>query len=344
MSMLAPRLSICLATRNRAGFIGQTLDSVLGQMQSGVELVVVDGASSDKTPEIMERYQALHPGLRYYRQPSNSGVDQDYDKAIGYATGDYCWLMTDDDLLRPGAIARVLAAIDKQVDLVIVNTEARSADLSQTLKPRLLDIEQDRDYLPGESEKLFLDAASYLSYIGGVVVRRKFWDGRNRAAYYGSLFVHVGAIFQSPPIERVSVIAEPMISLRFGVPGWTARSFEIWFIKWPELIWSFSDFSESARSKVYPREPWREPRRLIFYRATGAYTLAEYRRFLADRVGGATGVACLAVAMIPGVLANAMASIYCAVAKRSARLELYDLTRSRYATWITRLAGRLGGI
>ena len=49
---------------------------------------------------VLERY--LEPGrpLRYFRESVNSGVDRDYDKAVGYASGEYCWLMTDDDLLQ----------------------------------------------------------------------------------------------------------------------------------------------------------------------------------------------------------------------------------------------------
>ena len=338
--MSTPRLSICMATRNRARFIGQTLESLLAQLQAGVEVVVVDGASSDDTPQVMAGLQALHPGIRYYRQAANSGVDRDYDKAVDYASGDYCWLMTDDDLLRPGAVARVLACTEREVDLIVVNAEARSADLSRTLKPRLLELDRDREYRRGESERLFADAASYLSFIGGVVVRRKFWLGRERAPYYGSLFIHVGVIFQMPPVERALIIAEPLITLRFGVAGWAPRSFEIWFTKWPQLVWSFSHFAESTRSKVYPREPWTQPRRLFFYRAIGAYGRAEYRRFLADRPDGWSKLAGLAVASIPGRLANFIASLYFATLKRSP-LELYDLSRSREATWLTRLLSRL---
>jgi len=53
-----PRLSICIATRNRADFISETLDSIVGQIETGVEIVIVDGASSDETPKVLGRYLA----------------------------------------------------------------------------------------------------------------------------------------------------------------------------------------------------------------------------------------------------------------------------------------------
>src|SRR5689334_19512095 len=115
----APRLSICIATYGRGKFIGETLDSILGQWQPGVEIVVVDGASPDDTPEVMAQYALRHPGIAYYRESENSGVDRDYDKAVGYARGDYCWLMPDDDLLRPGAIQSLLDHLDRDLDLVV---------------------------------------------------------------------------------------------------------------------------------------------------------------------------------------------------------------------------------
>ena len=69
-----PRLSICIATFERGKFIAQTLDSILAQWQPGVEIVVVDGASRDDTPQVIEPYLTRQPGVRYHREAENSGV------------------------------------------------------------------------------------------------------------------------------------------------------------------------------------------------------------------------------------------------------------------------------
>ncbi len=120
-----PKLSICMATFNRAKYIGETIDSILSQFSSEVELVIVDGASPDNTCEVMERYLSRYPDIRYFRELTNSGVDADYDKAVGYAVGEYCWLMTDDDLAIPGAIAAILSALADNPELVVANSEVR---------------------------------------------------------------------------------------------------------------------------------------------------------------------------------------------------------------------------
>src|SRR4051812_41081605 len=215
-----PWLSICVSTRNRACFIGDTIDSIIGQLDPTVELLVVDGASTDDTPAVLERYRSLNPRLRYFRETVNSGVDADYDKAVGYASGEYCWLMTDDDLMEPGAIARVMAALAEGPDLVIANAQVLTADFSAVLMDRFLGFTQNREY-DGVSDNFFAEVANYLSFIGGVIVRTKLWMERNRSRFYGSMFVHVGVLFQTPPIGRVIVLAEPLIRIRYGNATWT---------------------------------------------------------------------------------------------------------------------------
>lgn len=162
--MLIPKLSICIATFKRGRFIGETLDSILMQLQPGVEIVVVDGASPDDTPEVMERYAASHPEIRYFREAENSGVDADFDKAVSYAKGEYCWLMTDDDLLRPRAVAAVLSALGGDDDLIIVNSEVRSVDLSELFEKRRLVFDEDKVYRADNREAFFTETAAYLFY------------------------------------------------------------------------------------------------------------------------------------------------------------------------------------
>ncbi|MEO6421670.1 MAG: glycosyltransferase family 2 protein [Candidatus Nitrotoga sp.] len=338
--MELPKLSICIATYNRGKFIGETLDSILGQMVPGVELVIVDGASPDNTPEVMAQYLLRYPEIRYIREQANSGVDGDYDKAVGYARGEYCWLMTDDDLLCPLAISRVLESINGVYDLVVVNSEIRNIDFSKVLKTRFLKFASDREYAIKDGEKFFSEVGNYLSFIGGVVIKRNLWLERDRSSFYGTLFIHVGVIFQHPPINRVKVIADPLIIIRYGNAMWTSRGFEIWMFKWPRLIWSFPDFSDQSKSAVCSKEPWRLIKKLILYRATGGYTMSEYSHFIAVRTKGLSRGVYMAIAMFPGAIANFLASLYCVCVNRKARSGLYDLSRSRHATWASRFLAR----
>jgi len=339
-----PKLSICIATYSRAAFVAETLASIVDQLTPEVELIVVDGASPDNTSEVVARAAVRCTALRYYRERENSGVDGDYDKAVGYAEGEYCWLMTDDDVLAPGAIRQVLGAIEGRPDLVVVNAEVRNVDLTVKLEGPRLGIHADLAFDESQREEFFIRAANYLSFIGGVVIRRDAWLARDRASYYGTLFIHVGVIFQSPAIGKVKIIAQPLIMIRNGNAMWTPRGFEIWTFKWPALLWSFGEFSEAAKRAVCVREPWRGFKYLVFHRALGAYSMAEFRKYFAGTARGRARVTAWLTARCPGALVNLAAVVYFGLFRRGSRVALYDVLRSRHANATSRLAARVLGI
>jgi abequosyltransferase len=319
-------LTICIATFNRGAFIGATLQTIVPQLDHNVELVVVDGASSDDTRERVEAFRSHCPYIRYFRESCNSGIDQDFDKAVSYATGRYVWLMTDDDLMIEGAVARVRAALDER-DLLIVNSQVRTADMSTVLCERMIDVQHDVDYEGADRERFFVDVARGLTFIGSVIVRRATWLARRREPYYGTLFVHVGVIFQTPALGRVRVLAEPVVRIRYGVAMWTPRSFDVWMYKWPGLIWSFDDVGAAAKAQITRREPWRSPMKLFHFRAKNAYSLDLYRRHLAGR-NGAYGALAWSIAAFPAFVANLASIAYVSFTSRGNRIPLYDLVNA----------------
>jgi len=275
------RLSICIATYRRAGMIGATLDSILPGLTDDVELLVVDGASPDETEAVVAgRFQG-RANCRYLRLAAKGGVDRDYCIAVEQAYGDYVWLMTDDDALKPGAVARVLAALAGEPDLVVVNAEVADADLGRTLLDRKLRLAADRTVAPGQRDELLALTGDLLTFIGSVVVRRETWQARDKESWVGTEFVHVGVIFQAPLGRPARVIAEPLVRIRYGLAQWAGRAFEIWMFNWPKLIWGLAGIGEAAKAAVTPREPWRHTGRLLTMKAQGHYTLAAYRRWLA---------------------------------------------------------------
>lgn len=327
---MKPRLSICIATRNRARFLESTLDTILvAGSGEPIEVVILDGASTDETTAVVKRAQERFAATRYQRQDVNGGVDRDYAAAVTLATGDYCWLMSDDDHLKPGAIKRVLEALATEPSLVVVNAELRTPDMAEVLDPSRLGFLEDRRYAPEESERLFVDTAGYLTFIGGVVVRRDLWMSRVSERYFGSGFAHLGVLFAAPLPSIALAIGEPLIEIRHGNISWSERAFSIWMFDLPGLIWSLDNMSASARASVTPREPWRSLRNLLIYRTLGAYTKREYERIV-ERANPSPRMRAIAlsVALLPGVPLNFAAVLYC-LATRS-RVALFSLQASRY--------------
>ncbi|MBI4423396.1 MAG: glycosyltransferase family 2 protein [Elusimicrobia bacterium] len=319
-----------MATRNRAGYIGEALDSVIEQAAGDVEIVIVDGASTDRTEEVVRLRQARFPGIRYFRQDSANGVDRDFSRAAELARGEYCWFMCDDDALRPGAIERVLRETREGYGLIVVNAAILDVELKTILEPRSLRWSRDRSYAPGERERLLADVAGYLSFIGGVVIRRAVWRSRERERYYGTMFLHVGVIFQAPLPEPALAIAEALVSIRYGNASWSGDWFDIWLFRWPSLIWSF-DLPDRAKARVIEREPWRNLRALTAARAKGAYSLREYRRWISPRLAWSRQrLLAGLIAVLPGMPLNAAAWLYGRLFKPGSRVAMADIRNSPF--------------
>lgn len=343
--MLSPiTLSICITTYNRGNFITQTLDSLLPQLSPNVELIVVDGCSPDNTEEVMRQYVAKHPEVKYYKEQENSGIDKDYDKAVGYAHGQYCWLMTDDDLVKPSALDIILTKLNGINDLVVVNAEVATVDFSKILDSKLIKVDADQSYTQNDNERFMTDAGHGLSFIGCVIIKRELWLTREREIYYGSLFIHVGVIFQQPLLTKIALISKPLISIRYGNAMWTPRGLEIWLIKWPNLIWSFEGYSTRSKASVCPNDFVKKLKRLVFYRATGAYTYTEFKRFLAPQSSWLGCFGYLLIVLFPAKLMNILASIYCALINKSMKMAMYSLDNSKYQNPVSRWASRLVGV
>ena len=326
-------LSFCIATRNRGTFIGATLESIICQATEQVEIVILDGASTDNTEEVVRRYHERFPHLHYYRQNANLGVDHDFAEAVDRAHGEYCWLFGDDDILKSGAIQAVLDAMKGQYGLIIANAEVRNADLSKLLEPKRLQVSADRIYKPNQNQRLLSEVGDYQTFIGCVVINRQLWNAREKEKYFGSYFVHVGVIFQSPLPEDTLVIAKPLISIRYGNAVWLARSFEIWLFKWPNLIWSFPDYPDSVKFQACRKEPWRRMRTLLLHRAKGEFTMKHYIEWLEPRLDSFwTRALAKAIAQFPGRVANFLGVVYyTAFCRRpDKRLRLLDLTNSPF--------------
>jgi hypothetical protein len=230
-------------------------------------------------------------------------------------------------------------------DLVIVNAQVRNQDFSVLLQERMLPAEHDSDWDPRESERFFALSCQYLSFIGAVIIRRSLWLARERTPYYTSMFIHMGVIFQKPLDRAAHVMAEPLIVIRYGNAQWSARSFEIWMSLWPRLIWSFEQFSEPTRRRITLRQPAESLKRLLWFRAIGAFGDREYAQLLESPGSGRARHLAALVLRVPAGLANAALALYCLPSRdRFVRLKLFELLRAPNRTALTRAIGALRGV
>jgi glycosyltransferase involved in cell wall biosynthesis len=95
------RISLVVPCRNAGATLERTLDSILAQDYPNLEIILMDGGSTDQTPEIIQRYR--HHLARVSQGPDGGQVEA-LNRGFQFASGDvYGWLCADDELL-PGAL------------------------------------------------------------------------------------------------------------------------------------------------------------------------------------------------------------------------------------------------
>ncbi len=338
------KLSICITTLNRAAFIGATLESILPQLAIECEIVILDGGSTDDTSRVVSESMRSCDRMRYFRVNANNGFDRDCNCVVELANGEYCWLMTDDDLLKPGAVEAVLVGLRQDPSMIIVNAEAKSFCMTKLLQPRILDFPANRVYGPDEMDCLVQDTGAILRFIGCLVIKRSIWLSRDKERYYGSLFVNVGVVFQQRLPGETLVIAMPLISYRTGNShAFSPRMFETFMVNLPSLVWSLP-LSDEAKREICGKEPWKNLRRLLWWRGLGYYSLSEYRRLIRPRlVSIREALGPFLVALLPGVLVNGLFVTYYSITRRRRRgvwqadVLLQSLRESRFCVYNWRL-------
>lgn len=268
------QLSICIATHNRSSFLKEAISSFVPQLSDEIELIVVDGASTDDTKLVVENFSRINNTIKYVYLNQKGGIDKDYDIALQNASGNFCWLFSDDDICKPGILDILLSLIKKdRFSLILINAELYNFNLDKKFKNTALNFESDRIYnIDNQSQvNFFEDCTDYLSFIGCVVIDRKLWLSRNREKYYGTEFIHVGVIFQDFLPKSVYIIAHPYIRIRLNNAQWVKRSISLWIINWPKLVWSFENFNSISKSKIIARESLSQYRRLLYFRAIGLF-------------------------------------------------------------------------
>lgn len=108
--MNTPWLSLLFPMYRVEPWLAACIASLKPQLEDGIELVFVDDASPDGSAALVEQ---LLPQARLIRQPENRGVSAARNRLLDEARGDYLWFIDPDDLVEPGALARLKALIDQ---------------------------------------------------------------------------------------------------------------------------------------------------------------------------------------------------------------------------------------
>jgi glycosyltransferase involved in cell wall biosynthesis len=107
-----PTVSVVIPCHNYARFLGAATASVLTQTGVDVDVLIIDDCSTDGTRRVAEALADANPQVRVVIHERNLGHVATYNEGIAEARGDYLVLLSADDLLAPGSLARAAALLD----------------------------------------------------------------------------------------------------------------------------------------------------------------------------------------------------------------------------------------
>jgi len=120
-----PLVSIVTPSYNQARFLEATLRSVLDQNYPHIEYLVVDGASTDGSVEIIRRYADR---LAWWVSEKDAGQSEAINKAFRRAQGEFVGWLNSDDIYLPGAVSAAMAAFQSHPEAGLIYGDALAID------------------------------------------------------------------------------------------------------------------------------------------------------------------------------------------------------------------------
>ena len=161
------RFSIVIPTHNYGHFLPTTLDSVLTQKTAWDEIIVVDDASTDDTPDIV---RGFGPAVTYVRLDENVGPGGAWAVGLSRSRGEYVCKLDADDWHLEGSLARFAAAFesDDSVGMVAAAVYAMHEDSGVT---QMMPVQAPTGLLGAEEFRSLL-LRRFFFHMPGVSVRR----------------------------------------------------------------------------------------------------------------------------------------------------------------------------
>lgn len=117
---------------NSEDFIKESIESILGQSLQDIELIISDNASTDATIDICREFATKDRRVRYYANPANIGVTENYNRVFHYAQGPYFKWASSNDVCAPDFIRRCVDVLDRRPDAVLCYPKTRLFDTEIT--------------------------------------------------------------------------------------------------------------------------------------------------------------------------------------------------------------------
>ena len=250
------KLTIAIPTYNRSTLLRECLESIVHQRIDGVNIFISDNASTDETFAVVRFYSEKYSFIAYSRNSENIGPDANFLKCFKESTGKFVHLLSDDDILLPGAVSNIIRLIDSNDDIAIIRTNCcafnRTFNINGCGEPAYK--------ITGDI--LFNDKNKFLEYIGfssifmstTIYNKKKLLTITNPERYIGTNLLQTHLIFECLAKGGMGVVMSyTCVAARVGVPvGFNL--YRVLVVEWKKVLFSTClslGYDRASLRKVY---------------------------------------------------------------------------------------------
>ena len=279
------RISVCIPHYNRIDYLLQVLESIESQTYGNLEVIVSDDCSTDNSERVLMELTATHKlDLIYERQTQNIGYDANLRRSLELASGDFLFVLGNDDALASNTSIQELADLLAQHDCPgVVTTNYHEFGDPEIIHRRV----SQTECIPGTMESALANYSCF-SFVAGIGFRKDVFDDVNTNAHDGSIyaqiFLAVAAMMRGHNLLKIEI---PLVAKDILTDGEKSNSYRDKIAKnWSDMtpvtggllqvasvLFAAIDASSSTEA-----ETWKRRVALKLYGTTYPFWLLDYRR------------------------------------------------------------------
>lgn len=192
-----------------------------------IEVVISDDCSTDASEHAIRQYLAAKSngsiGVVYVRQPHNVGYDANLRAALSVASGEYLFILGNDDALYDAtAISRLAGALE-----ALARPDAAFSNFSMYGDRSQVARRAEENRVLGRGPKVALRYFRSLSFVGGIALRRSVFADHNTSAQDGSIYVQIYLVARIVAAGgSLAAIAETTVAKDVIADGRVAHSYK----------------------------------------------------------------------------------------------------------------------
>lgn len=133
---MAPAVSVVMSVFNEEAHVAEAIESILKQTFADFEFIIIDDASTDGSPALIETYAQKDSRIKVFTQPENQGLAVSLNKGLRQATGTYLARMDADDISYPERFQKQFDYLERHPELGALGTFMKEIDEKGEVVPR----------------------------------------------------------------------------------------------------------------------------------------------------------------------------------------------------------------